>query len=99
MIISEATYDITDPTIDSQMVKLKASGADMFLNLSTPKFAALAIRKMGELGWKPMHVLNNVSSSVGAVIKPAGLEYRAGRDHRELRQGSDRPDLGRTIRA
>ncbi|MCG6206225.1 ABC transporter substrate-binding protein [Rhodopseudomonas sp. HC1] len=75
MIISEATYDITDPTIDSQMAKLKASGADMFLNLSTPKFAALAIRKMGELGWKPIHVLNNVSSSVGAVIKPAGLEY------------------------
>lgn len=75
MIISEATYDITDPTIDSQMAKLKASGADLFLNLSTPKFAALAIRKMGELGWKPIHVLNNVSSSVGAVIKPAGIEY------------------------
>ncbi|QLH70745.1 ABC transporter substrate-binding protein [Rhodopseudomonas palustris] len=75
MIISEATYDITDPTIDSQMAKLKASGADLFLNLSTPKFAALAIRKMGELGWKPVHILNNVSSSVGAVIKPAGMEY------------------------
>ncbi|MCD0419098.1 ABC transporter substrate-binding protein [Rubrivivax sp. JA1024] len=75
MIISEATYDITDPTIDSQMAKLKASGADLFLNLSTPKFAALAIRKMGELGWKPIHVLNNVSSSVGAVIKPAGMEF------------------------
>jgi branched-chain amino acid transport system substrate-binding protein len=75
MIISEATYDITDPTIDSQMAKLKASGADLFLNLSTPKFAALAIRKMGELGWKPVHVLNNVSSSVGAVIKPAGMEF------------------------
>ncbi|KPG01233.1 branched-chain amino acid ABC transporter substrate-binding protein [Rhodopseudomonas sp. AAP120] len=75
MIISEASYDITDPTIDSQMAKLKASGADMFLNLSTPKFAALAIRKMGELGWKPIHVLNNVSASVGAVIKPAGMEF------------------------
>ncbi|NEW94422.1 ABC transporter substrate-binding protein [Rhodopseudomonas sp. BR0M22] len=78
MIISEATYDITDPTIDSQMAKLKASGADLFLNLSTPKFAALAIRKMGELGWKPIHVLNNVSSSVGAVIKPAGMEFAQG---------------------
>ena len=75
LIISEASYDLTDPTIDSQMAKLKASGADMFLNLSTPKFAALAIRKMGELGWKPIHVLNNVSASVGAVIKPAGNEY------------------------
>ncbi len=75
MIISEATYDLTDPTIDSQMAKLKASGADMFLNLSTPKFAALAIRKLGELGWKPIHVLNNVSASVGAVIKPAGMDF------------------------
>ncbi|MFC0239866.1 ABC transporter substrate-binding protein [Rhodopseudomonas telluris] len=75
LIISEATYDLTDPTIDSQMAKLKASGADMFLNLSTPKFAALAIRKMGEMGWKPIHVLNNVSASVGAVIKPAGMEF------------------------
>jgi len=78
MIIAEASYDLTDPTIDSQMAKLKASGADMFLNLSTPKFAALAIRKMGELGWKPIHVLNNVSASVGAVIKPAGMEFAQG---------------------
>ena len=74
MIISEATYETSDPTVDSQMVKLKTSGADMFLNLTTPKFAAMAMRKMGELGWKPVHILNNVSASVGAVIKPAGYE-------------------------
>ncbi len=74
MIISEATYETADPTIDLQMVKLKTSGADMFLNLTTPKFAAMAMRKMGELGWKPVHILNNVSASVGAVIKPAGYE-------------------------
>jgi branched-chain amino acid transport system substrate-binding protein len=74
MIISEATYETADPTIDSQIVKLKTSGADMFLNLTTPKFAAMAMRKMGELSWKPVHILNNVSASVGAVIKPAGYE-------------------------
>jgi branched-chain amino acid transport system substrate-binding protein len=74
MIISEATYETSDPTVDSQMVKLKTSGADMFLNLTTPKFAAMAMRKMGELGWKPVHILNNVAASVGAVIKPAGYE-------------------------
>ncbi len=74
MIIAEATYETADPTIDSQMVKLKASGADMFLNLTTPKFAAMAMKKMAEIGWKPIHILNNVSASVGAVIKPAGYE-------------------------
>ncbi|MHC4055760.1 ABC transporter substrate-binding protein [Bradyrhizobium sp. 25ACV] len=78
MIVAEATYDFNDPTIDSQIVKLKASGADLVLNLSQPKFAAMAIRKMGELDWKPVHILNNVSSSVGAVIKPAGFNYAQG---------------------
>jgi len=74
MIIAEAPYDLSDATVDSQMVKLKASGADLFLNLSTPKFAAQSIRKMGELKWKPVHILNNVASQVGAVLVPAGLE-------------------------
>jgi branched-chain amino acid transport system substrate-binding protein len=74
MIVAETTYESSDPTIDSQVVKLKASGADMFLNLTTPKFAAMAMRKIGELGWKPVQILNNVSASVGAVIKPAGFE-------------------------
>jgi len=74
MIVKELTYETSDPTIDSQMVALKASGADLFLNLTTPKFAAMAIRKLGELQWKPVHILNNVSASTGAVIKPAGFE-------------------------
>lgn len=74
MIVKELTYETSDPTIDSQMVALKGSGADMFLNLTTPKFAAMAIRKLGELKWKPVHILNNVSASTGAVIKPAGFD-------------------------
>jgi branched-chain amino acid transport system substrate-binding protein len=78
MIVSEATYETSDPTVDSQMLKLKASGADMFLNLTTPKFAAMAMRKMGDMGWKPIHILNNVSASVAAVIKPAGYENAQG---------------------
>jgi branched-chain amino acid transport system substrate-binding protein len=74
MIVKDLTYETSDPTIDSQMVALKGSGADMFLNLTTPKFAAMAIRKLGELKWKPVHILNNVSASTGAVIKPAGYD-------------------------
>ncbi len=75
MIVSELTYNTTDPTIDSQMVGLKASGADVFVNIGTPKFAALAIRKAAEIGWQPLQYLNNASSSIGAVLTPAGLEH------------------------
>ncbi len=75
MIVAEAPYEVTEPTIDSQVVKLKASGADVFVNVATPKFAAQAIRKVGELGWQPLHLLNNVSNSVGSVLKPAGFEH------------------------
>src|SRR3546814_1925661 len=71
---AELPYETTDPTIDSQIVNLKASGADVFFNVTTPKFAAQAIKKVGEIGWKPLHLLNNVSNSPGAVLKPAGLE-------------------------
>jgi ABC-type branched-subunit amino acid transport system substrate-binding protein len=73
-IVSEATYEVTDPTIDSQILKLKASGADLFMDITTPKFAAQAIKKVAELGWKPLHILNNVSISTGSVLKPAGLD-------------------------
>src|SRR5437870_2680222 len=73
MIIAEMPYETGDPTVDSQVVALKASGADIFVNIATPKFAAQAIKKVGELGWKPVHILNNVASSIGSVIKPAGL--------------------------
>ncbi len=78
MIVSKVTYEVTDPTIDSQMVSLKASGADTFVNITTPKFAAQAIKKAAEIGWKPTHYLNNVSASVGSVLTPAGLQNAVG---------------------
>jgi len=74
MIIAEESFETTEPTIDNHMVKLKSTGADIFVNISTPKFAAQAIKKMAEIQWKPLHFLNNVSASVGSVIKPAGYE-------------------------
>src|SRR5437868_7972394 len=74
MIVIEESFETSEPTVDSHIVKLKSTNADIFINISTPKFAAQAIKKMSEIGWKPMHFLNNVSASVGAVIKPAGYE-------------------------
>src|SRR3954454_17274698 len=74
MIIVEESYEVTQPTIDSNIVKLKSLNADVFFNVTTPKFAAQAIKKMNEIGWKPVHFLNNVSASIGSVIKPAGFE-------------------------
>ena len=74
MIVSELPYEPADPTVDLQIVSLKGSGADVFFNVTTPKFAAQAIKKAAEIGWKPVHLLNNVSNSVGSVLKPAGLE-------------------------
>ncbi len=78
MIVSETTYETSDPTVDSQILKLKASGADMFVNFTTPKFAAMAIKKNAEIGWKPVHILHSVSQAVGSVMKPAGLENGKG---------------------
>ena len=78
MIVSKISYEVTDPTIDSQMVSLKASGADTFFNITTPKFAAQAIKKAAEIGWKPTHYLNSVSASVGSVMNPAGAENGVG---------------------
>jgi branched-chain amino acid transport system substrate-binding protein len=69
---------VTDPTVDSQVIQLKDSGANVFFNISTPKFAAQAIRKAADIGWKPVQYLNNVSASVAAVIKPAGYEASQG---------------------
>ncbi|WP_375306968.1 ABC transporter substrate-binding protein [Bradyrhizobium sp. A11] len=74
MIVIEDSYEVSEPTIDSHIVRLKATGADVFVNITTPKFAAQAIKKNAELGWKPLHFLNNVSASIGSVIKPAGFE-------------------------
>ncbi len=78
MIVAEATYETSDPTIDSQMVALKASGADTFINISTPKFAAQALRKAGQMAWKPQQYLARVSISVSAVMRPAGLDNGVG---------------------
>jgi len=78
MIVSKLSYEVTDPTIDSQMVSLKASGADTFFNITTPKFAAQAIKKAAEIGWKPTHYLNSVSNAVGSVMVPAGAENGVG---------------------
>ncbi len=78
LIIAEESYETSEPSIDSHIVKLKGSGADVFVNISTPKFAAQTIKKMAELEWKPMHLMTDVSISIGAVMKPAGLEASEG---------------------
>ncbi|MGN6311248.1 MAG: ABC transporter substrate-binding protein [Xanthobacteraceae bacterium] len=78
LIILEESYENSEPTVDSHIVKLKNSGADVLVNISTPKFAAQAIRKMHEIGWKPLHVLTDVSASIGSVIRPAGFEAAEG---------------------
>jgi branched-chain amino acid transport system substrate-binding protein len=78
MIVLEESYEVSEPTIDSHIVKLKATGADVFVNITTPKFAAQAIKKNAEIGWKPVHFLNNVSASIGAVIQPAGFDNAQG---------------------
>jgi branched-chain amino acid transport system substrate-binding protein len=78
MIIAEESYETSEPTIDNHIVKLKASGADVFLSITTPKFAAQAIKKLAEIEWKPLHIVSNVSTSVGGVIQPAGFENAQG---------------------
>ena len=78
LIVAELSYEVTDPTVDSQIISLKNSGADVFFNITTPKFAAQAIRKAADIGWQPLHLLNNVSNSVGSVLQPAGLDKSIG---------------------
>jgi branched-chain amino acid transport system substrate-binding protein len=78
MIVAEEAFDVSAPTIESQIVKLKSSGADVLFDVATPKFAAQAIKKVSELGWKPLHILSYVSASIGSVIKPAGFENAQG---------------------
>jgi branched-chain amino acid transport system substrate-binding protein len=77
-IVAEAPYEVTDSTVDSEIVNLRASGADLFFDVTSPKFAAQAIKRIAGLGWKPVHLLNNISASVGAVLKPAGLDTSKG---------------------
>jgi branched-chain amino acid transport system substrate-binding protein len=78
MIIAEESYETTEPTIDNHIVKLKSTGADVFVDITTPKFAAQAIKKVAEVEWKALHLLNNVGASVGSVLKPAGYENAQG---------------------
>ena len=78
MIVAEASYEVSDPTVDSQILKLKSAGVDVLFDASTPKFAAQTIKKTAELGWKPVHILDINATSVGAVMQPAGLEASKG---------------------
>ncbi len=78
MVVAEASYELTDPTVDSQILKLKSAGADLFFSATTPKFAAQAIKKNAELGWNPVHIVDINATSVGAVMQPAGLEASKG---------------------
>jgi branched-chain amino acid transport system substrate-binding protein len=77
-IIAAYPYETSDPTVDSQIVALKASGADVFYDVTTPKFASQAIKKVSEIGWKPVHLLNSISRSIGGVIKPVGFDNAQG---------------------
>ncbi len=78
LIVAAVSYETSDPTVDSQVVALKNSGANVFVNITTPKFAAQAIRKAYDIGWRPLQLLNNVSTSVSRVMQPAGLEKSEG---------------------
>ena len=78
MLVARETYEVTDPTVDSQIVSLANSGADVFVNISIPKFAAQAIKKMAAIDWKPVHLLNDVAASINATYKPAGFENAKG---------------------
>ena len=78
MIVTEESYEVSSPTIDTYIVKFKSVNADVFYNVSIPKFAAQAIKKMNEVGWKPTHILNGVAASIGSTIKPAGFENAQG---------------------
>ena len=78
LIVAEEPYEVTDPTVDSQIVSLKSSGANVFYNISIPKFAAQAIRKSYDIGWRPLHLLNYVAASIKLVLKPAGLDKSEG---------------------
>jgi branched-chain amino acid transport system substrate-binding protein len=78
MIVAEESYEVSEPTIDSHIVKLKSSGADVYFSMTTPKFSAQSIKKVAEIGWKPMYFQSNVGASVGSVLQPAGFENAQG---------------------
>ena len=78
MIVAEESYETSEPSIDNHIVRLKAAGINVFISITTPKFAAQAIKKLAEIDWHPLHILSNVSASVGGVMKPAGFENSQG---------------------
>jgi len=92
MIVKEVSYEVADPTVDSQILQLQASGADTFFDITTPKFAAQAIRKAWDSGWKPVHYLNNVSAQIGSVLKPAGFDKSIGLITTQYLKDPDDPD-------
>ena len=94
-VVAEATYEVSDATVDSQIATLKASGADTFVNVTTPKFGAQAIRKAYDIGWKPTEYLSNVAASVGAVLTPAGLDKSVGLNTVGYFKDPDRQAVGR----
>ena len=98
-IVAEATYKVTDANVNQQIATLKASGANIFFDVTTPKFAAMAIRRVAELGWKPEHIISTVSESVAAVMQPAGLQNAGRRALGGLYLGRRRPRDAPTIPA
>src|ERR1700722_3761440 len=78
MVVASAPYETSTPTVDSQVVAIRTANPDIFLNIATPKFAAQAIKKLAELNWHPVHIVTNISVSVGAGLKPAGLDNSKG---------------------
>jgi ABC-type branched-subunit amino acid transport system substrate-binding protein len=78
MVVSEQAFEVSTPTVESQVVAVKSGNPDIFLNIATPKFAAQAIKKIGEMNWRPIHFMSNVSASVGQVMRPAGVENSSG---------------------
>jgi branched-chain amino acid transport system substrate-binding protein len=78
MVVAQQSYEVTEPSVDSQILTLQGSGADTFIDITTPKFGAQAVRKAFDSGWKPLHFLNNVSASIGSVLVPAGIDKAVG---------------------
>ena len=97
MIVAESSYEVSEPTVNSHIVKLKSSGADVFFNVATPKFAAQAIKKMAEIEWKPMHVLNSVGSLDRQRDQAGRLRELAGHHLGGLHQGRRPTRSGRMI--
>ena len=98
MVVKTLSYEVTDPTIDSQVLQLHASGADLFFDASTPKFAAMSIRKVADIDWHPLHIIDSNGAGVKPALESAGFEKSVGRDDRSVFEGPDRSGVGRRRR-